>query len=210
MTAIPNRETFENAYAGKAPWDIGKPQPAFVNAADQMIGSILDSGCGTGDNALFFAERNHKVTGIDFLREPIERAKKKAAERGVTATFLVLDALHLDSLPEQFDAVIDCGLFHVFSDEDRKRYVSGLASVTKPGGRLYLLCFSDQEPGEQGPRRVTEQELHAAFSTGWEIESITPARFETRPDLEGITFSPGGPKAWFATIRRLPGGTQAV
>jgi cyclopropane fatty-acyl-phospholipid synthase-like methyltransferase len=189
MAAIPNRETFENAYAGKAPWDIGKPQPVFIQAADQITGSILDAGCGTGDNALFFAERGHKVTGIDFLREPIERAKKKAADRGPKATFLVLDALHLDSLSEQFDSVIDCGLFHVFSDDDRQRYVAGLSSVTKPGGRLFLLCFSDQEPGEQGPRRITEQELRVAFSKGWLIESIELARFEVRPDLQDVTFN---------------------
>jgi len=204
MSVIPNRETFENAYAGKAPWDIGQPQPVFVNAADLISGSILDAGCGTGDNALFFAQRGHQVTGIDFLREPIERAKKKAAERGITANFLVLDALHLDSLPEQFDSVIDSGLFHVFSDEDRRRYVSGLASVTKPGGQLFLLCFSDQEPGEQGPRRVTEPELRASFAEDWEVESIEPVRFEARTDLQGITFSPGGPKAWFARLRRQP------
>jgi cyclopropane fatty-acyl-phospholipid synthase-like methyltransferase len=202
MAVIPNRETFEAAYTGKAPWDIGKPQPVLINAADLITGSILDAGCGTGDNALFFAQRGHQVTGIDYLREPIERAKKKAAERGIAANFLMLDALHLDSLPEQFDSVIDCGLFHVFSDEDRQRYVAGLAGVTKPSGRLFLLCFSDQEPGEQGPRRVSQQELRAAFANGWEVESIEPARFETRPDLQGITFSSGGPKAWFARIRR--------
>ena len=133
---------------------------------------------------------------------PIERAKSKAAERGIAATFLVLDALHLDSLPEQFDSVIDCGLFHVFSDEDQQRYVAGLATVIKPGGRLFLLCFSDQEPGEQGPRRVSEQQLRAAFSVVWEIESIEPVSIETRTDFEAMTFSSGGPKAWFATIRR--------
>jgi SAM-dependent methyltransferase len=204
MTQIPNRENFETAYAGKAPWDIGKPQPAFVAAADQIVGSVLDAGCGTGENALFLAQRDHKVTGIDFLQEPIERAKKKATERGIGATFLVLDALQLDSLPDQFDSVIDCGLFHVFSDEDRQRYVAGLAGVTKPGGRLFLLCFSDKEPGEHGPRRVSESELRAAFTSGWEVKSIEPSRFEARSDLEEITFSPGGPKAWFARIRRLP------
>jgi cyclopropane fatty-acyl-phospholipid synthase-like methyltransferase len=119
-------------------------------------------------------------------------------------TFLVLDALHLDSLPEQFDSVIDCGLFHVFSDDDRRRYVAGLTSVTKPGGRLFLLCFSDQEPGEQGPRRVSESELRSAFATGWEVESIDLVRIEVRPDLEGFSFTPGGPKAWFARISRRP------
>ena len=64
---IPDRTNFEAAYAGKAPWDIGKPQKVFVDAADQITGSILDAGCGTGENALFFASRGRKATGIDFL-----------------------------------------------------------------------------------------------------------------------------------------------
>jgi 2-polyprenyl-3-methyl-5-hydroxy-6-metoxy-1,4-benzoquinol methylase len=83
MTTVPDRATFETAYAGQAPWDIGKPQRAFIDVADQIAGSILDAGCGTGDNALFFASRAHKVRGIDFLAEPINRAKQKAAERGL-------------------------------------------------------------------------------------------------------------------------------
>jgi SAM-dependent methyltransferase len=202
MTNIPNRETFENAYSGKAPWDIGKPQPAFVAVASKIVGSILDAGCGTGENALFFAQRGHKVVGIDYLREPIERAKQKAAERGIQATFLVIDALRLDSIPEQFDSVIDCGLFHVFSDDDRKRYVAGLAGVTKPSGRVFLACFSDQEPEGQGPRRISQADLRSAFADGWVVESIEPTRFEARPDMPELAFSPGGPKAWLATIRR--------
>src|SRR5437868_2269369 len=115
MTNIPTGETFEEMYAGMAPWDIGKPQPAFVAAASKLVGSILDVGCGTGENAHYFAQQVHKVTGIDYLPGPIELAKKKSAERGISASFLVIDALRLDSLPQQFDSVIDCGLFHVFS-----------------------------------------------------------------------------------------------
>jgi 2-polyprenyl-3-methyl-5-hydroxy-6-metoxy-1,4-benzoquinol methylase len=71
------------------PWDIGKPQKPFLDAADQITGSILDAGCGTGDTALFFAGRGCTVTGIDFVEEAIRRAKRKAAERGLTVTFLV-------------------------------------------------------------------------------------------------------------------------
>jgi SAM-dependent methyltransferase len=102
-----------------------------------------------------------------------------------------------------FDNVIDSGLFHVFNDEGRRRHVEGLATVLKPGGRLFLGCFSDEEPGTQGPRRVSKEELHAAFAEGWSIESIEPTRAEVRPDLKDLTFSEGGPKAWFAVIRRV-------
>jgi len=199
---IPDRTTFESAYAGQAPWDIGRPQQAFLDVADRVAGSVLDVGCGTGENALLFASRRHKVTGIDFLEEPIQRARRKAAERGLQASFFVMDALALKDLPEVFDSVIDSGLFHVFSDDDRKRYVEGLATVLKPGGRLFLLCFSDREPGTQGPRRVSKKELHDAFAEGWGVESIEPSRYEVRPDLKDWNFSEGGPKAWFAVIRR--------
>src|SRR5439155_8999194 len=107
-----------------------------------------------------------------------ERAKRKAAERGLKATFLIKDALALADWSERFDNVIDSGLFHVFSDEDRKKYVGGLTSVLKPGGRLFLMCFSDQEPGTQGPRRISRKELAEAFAQGWQIESIEPTRME--------------------------------
>jgi SAM-dependent methyltransferase len=202
MTTVPDRNTFVTAYTGQAPWDIGRPQKAFLDVADRITGSVLEAGCGTGENALFFAGRGHKVTGIDFLEEPITRARRKATEWRLSATFSVMDALALKNLPEVFDSVIDSGLFHVFSDEDRKRYVEGLATVLKPGGKLFLLCFSDEEPGTQGPRRVSKKELHGAFAQSWAIESIEPSRFEVRLDLKDLTFSEGGPKAWFAVIRR--------
>jgi 2-polyprenyl-3-methyl-5-hydroxy-6-metoxy-1,4-benzoquinol methylase len=202
LTPLPDRSTFETAYSGQAPWDIGRPQGAFLDVADQITGSVLDVGCGTGENALFFAARGRNVTGIDFLDVPISRAKRKADERGVATTFLVKDALTLNDWSERFDNVIDSGLFHVFSDDDRKKYVDGLATVLKPGGRLFLMCFSDEEPGTQGPRRVSKAELQDAFVVGWVIESIEPARFEVRPDLTELNFSEGGPKAWFAVVRR--------
>jgi SAM-dependent methyltransferase len=197
-----DRATFQNLYAGKAPWDIGKPQAAFVAVADRVTGPILDAGCGTGEHALFFASRGQQVTGIDFLEEAIRRARNKAAERGQTVEFLVKDALTLADWDRQFANVVDSGLFHVFSDDDRRRYVSGLKHVVKPGGRVYLMCFSDQEPGTEGPRRIKRQELHDSFADGWEVEAIDPVQIEVNPEFKEMKFSAGGPKAWFAVIRR--------
>lgn len=111
-----------------------------------------------------------------------------------------MNALALKESPELFDNVIDSGLFHVFSDDDRQKYVAGLASVLKPGGRVFLMCFSDEEPSNGGPRRVSKQELHQAFADGWQIESIEPYKIEVRPTLQGMTFSD---KAWFVVIRRV-------
>jgi len=203
MSNVPSRETFESLYTGKPPWDIDRPQAAFVAVADRVKGAVLDAGCGTGEHALFFAGRGHRVLGIDFLTFPIEEAKRKAKERGVDVEFLVMDALTLSTFERRFDTVIDSGLFHVFTDEDRVRYVAGLTHVTAPGGTLFLLCFSDEEPQTQeGPRRVSRQELHDAFAEGWVVEEIRPVRIEVVPDVENLRFSEGGPKGWFAVIRR--------
>ena len=202
MTTVPDKAMFESMYAGGAPWDIGKPQPAFIGVADKITGSILDAGCGTGDSSLFFARRGNTVTGIDFLEVPIKRARLKAAEQRIAVTFLVKDALTLTDLSERFDNVIDSGLFHVFNDQQRAQYVRGLAAVLKPGGRVFLMCFSNEEPGTDGPRRISRQDLHRAFADGWQVESIDTYQIEIRSGLQGFTFSEGGPKAWFAVIRR--------
>jgi SAM-dependent methyltransferase len=202
MTNLLDQVTFWFIYAKKAPWDIGKPQAPFVAVADRVVSPVLDAGCGTGENALFFAARGHRVTGIDFLKKPIQQARVKAAERGLQMEFLVKDALKLGDWGERFASVIDCGLFHVFSDHDRRRYVQGLTQVVEPGGRLFLMCFSDEEPGTQGPRRVSRQELYDAFADDWEVESLQPSRFEVNEESTDFAFSKGGPKAWFAVVRR--------
>jgi hypothetical protein len=88
------------------------------------------------------------------------------------------------------------------SDDDRRRYVAGLARVLGPGGRLFLLCFSDEEPGAEGPRRVSRRELSDAFADGWEVESVEPVQIEVNPEFTEVKFSEGGPKAWFAVVRR--------
>lgn len=75
-------------------------------------------------------------------------------------------------------------------------------TVVKPGGRLFLLCISDLEPGTQGPRRVSAKEIRYAFAEGWAVESIEPSRYEVRPDPNDISFSDGEPKAWFVRERR--------
>ena len=103
---VHDRSSFENIYAGQPRWEIGRPQRAFLNAADQITGSILDSGCGTGEITLYFANLGHKVTGIDFLAEPIEQAKRKASKRRVAASFFVMNALALEQMSEVFDTVM--------------------------------------------------------------------------------------------------------
>ena len=192
---------WDDSYTGgtPAPWDIGRPQPAFVRLADEgrLTGRVLDAGCGTGENALLAASRGADVTGIDVAPSAIARARAKASERGLTARFEVADALDLGHLSLTADTVIDSGVFHVFGDDDRARYVASLAAVLRPAGACYLMCFSDRQPGTWGPRRVREEELRAAFSDDWTVESITASTFDINP-VDGTALV----QAWLAVIRR--------
>jgi len=194
--------SWDDSYTGERPppWDIGHPQLAFIRLAEQgmLSGNVLDSGCGTGEHALLAASHGaESVTGIDASPTAIGRARAKAAERGLTARFETGDVLHLDRLGTRFDTITDSGVFHVFSDEDRPHYVTSLATALKPGGSLYLMCFSEREPGDMGPRRVRQDELRSAFSDGWTIDSITADSFETTRE-----FFSGHAQAWLASIRR--------
>src|SRR6266576_111297 len=87
------------------------------------------------------------------------------------------------------------GLFHVFDDADRAWYVTSLASVLVSGGTCFLMCFSDRQPGDIGPRRVRQEELRAAFSDGWAVTAIVAEAFEVNPGLGTPTA-----QAWLATI----------
>jgi SAM-dependent methyltransferase len=192
-----NPEEFEESYAGAPPWDIGHPQKAFVELAEagELRGSVLDAGCGTGEHTLLAAGLGLQATGIDLAPTAIRLAREKAGERGIGARFLEYDALELSSFGDQFDTIIDCGLFHLFSDEDRARFVESLRASAVVGGHYHMLCFSDRQPGDWGPRRVTEAELRASFADGWRIDSIEPAILE-------ITISPDGAQAWLASFTR--------
>jgi len=201
MSDQAKRDRFRQAYQGQPAWDLRRPQKPYIEMADQVTGSVLDAGCGTGDNGLYFAQRGQPVVGIDFVEFPLAEAQRKARELGVDAEFLQMDALHLASWDRRFDSVIDCGLFHVLSDDDRRAYVAGLAHVILAAGRLFLMCFSDRQPPGPGPRRISQEEIRAAFADGWTIESITPSRFEPNPE-SAEQYADGGPQAWFAVIRR--------
>jgi len=195
---------FTEMYAAAPPWEIGHPQPPFVAVADKVSGPLLDCGCGTGNTALFFAARGLTVTAIDFVEEALRRARAKAAEGGLSVDFLLKDAMTLATWDRRFASVIDSGLFHIYSGDQRRQYVKGLVNVMQPGGRLFLFCFSDEEPGAPGGG-VSITDLKEAFVGCWEIESVETVRGELNPAFAAAqpdAFSKGGPLGRFAIVRR--------
>lgn len=107
---------------------------------------------------------------MDSVPTAIETARREAEGRGPRCN------VPGDGRPrpardrQDFSTVIDSGLFPTLSDPERPRFVPNLSMVLKPGETCFIFGFSDLEPGEYGPRRITPKEIHAICSEGWRID----------------------------------------
>ena len=176
---------WDEVYKGTPPWDVGHPQPAFqalIKSGEIKPGRALDIGCGRGENAIMLAMNGCDVTGIDLAKDAISDAKAKAIERHVKVNFVVGNVLQMDRLftEGEFDIVIDSGLFHVMTDEERPVFARQVHRVLKEGGKYFMLCFSDKEPGEyELPRRVSKAEIESTFSPLFNIIYIKDVAFDS-------------------------------
>ena len=123
------------------------------------------------------------------------------AARGLgpaAATFVEWDALRLPELVGRlghvFDTILDVGLFHTLQPAERAAYAASLRAAIAPGGRCFVLCWSDRNPFGYGPERVRRDALRRAFRVGWSVESIDDETLET-------LLPSGRVHAWLARLR---------
>jgi cyclopropane fatty-acyl-phospholipid synthase-like methyltransferase len=180
---------FAGMYAeGIPPWQIDRPQPEVLQLIEQgkFESPVLDLGCGTGDNTIELARHGLVVKGLDAVPEALERARKKTEQAGLKQSpeFVLADALRLAESGLKARTVLDCALFHTFSDEERKDYIRGLEAVLSPAGRLHILSFSELETRQPGPRRLSLLEITESFEAGWRVEDSVRCRYwdRVRPD----------------------------
>jgi SAM-dependent methyltransferase len=182
---------------GKPPWDIQEPQPVIVTLEQEgrIRGDVLDAGCGTGENTLYLALRSHRVTGIDVSSVSVDKARGKAASRGLRATFVVADALALSDYKDDFDTVVDCGLFDVCPRERQASYAEALHRATRPGAFVYLLELSASSarfvmelfvelgvPEHQltSLPQLVPDDLRTAFADGWREDFLEESTMRVR------------------------------
>ena len=148
-----------------------------LDALGVQGGSALDLGTGPGTQAMQLAHRGFDVTATDISEEAIRRAQAKAEAQGLAVTWQQDDIL-ATRLSGQFDLIFDRGCFHVLPPERRPDYVSTVAGLLKPGAYLFLKCFSQLQPGTQGPHRFTPEQIQEIFSSRLQVLSINETVYQ--------------------------------
>ncbi|XCN74383.1 MAG: class I SAM-dependent methyltransferase [Candidatus Electrothrix aestuarii] len=96
----------------------------------------LDVGTGTGQFAVYLANKGFEVTGVDLSEEMIATARQNAAQEGLPIRFQTGDAEHLDFADESFDVVVSRNLLWTLPHPDLA--LKEWQRVLKPGGKLVV------------------------------------------------------------------------
>lgn len=180
---------------GFTPWD-GHPLAQSVrdlvegagDAAPLPAGSALELGCGTGDCSIYLAQHGWKVTAVDFVAKPLERARAKAGAAGAAVDFVQADVTQLsrEGVGANFELIVDNGCLHNMSDADRDAYAREVSAVAAPDARLLIVAFVPG--GRVGVRGIDHDEMERRFTPNWTLLSAgaereldraekTPARY---------------------------------
>ncbi len=162
----------EEYKCANTPFDIGEPDEwiALLERSGKVKGNVLDSGCGPGRTSFYLAGRGYDVLGVDISINAIQRAQRKATERGSKAAFQQANMCALISLDRTFDTVVDIGCFHSLYEEDRATYAANLFQICRQGAVIYLRALSvnnqtkGNHPSGKSTPALSEEQIRAAFS----------------------------------------------
>jgi SAM-dependent methyltransferase len=176
-------DRFKERYkTGSIPWDIGKPDFNLIETVTKRPiprCNALDIGCGTGDNSIWLAQKQFRVTGTDVSGIAVEKAKEKALKNNVECTFLVVDFLKNRIEGAPFGFVFDRGCFHSFgSDKERKRFAKNVAAnLEKSGLWLSIIGNADERRQGPGPPQRSAGDIIIAVERHFEILSLISSHF---------------------------------
>jgi SAM-dependent methyltransferase len=160
-------------------------------------GRILDLGTGPATQAIQLAKRGLEVTGSDISEAAIRRARELYLHdnKDKEINFIVDNILDSKLKDKMFDYVFDRGCFHVLPIEKRPVYIKEIKRILADEGTLFLKCFSIIEPRQDGPYKVSENEIRQLFGNEFVIISVKNTVYQGTLDPL--------PKALFVVMTKL-------
>jgi SAM-dependent methyltransferase len=172
VAAMDDQDHFTRVYAGGSPpWDRGKPDPELIRVLDAGLlpgRTVLEFGCGYGDNAIELARRGYQVMAVDFVAQAVELARRKAQAAKVKVDFRCADVVALE-FERPFDVLFDRGCYHHMRRADLAGFQGMLRRVTRAGSRWFCLAGNANQKTDVGPPRVHEDEIRAELEPLFEI-----------------------------------------
>ena len=202
MTADPQspssawNERYQQQPVETMPWFYPELDDDLAQALDALglrSGSALDLGTGPGTQAIQLAQRGFDVTATDLSDAAIRLASARAETQGLKISWQQDDILS-SWLTGPFDLIFDRGCFHVLPPERRQDYIVTVAGLLRPGGFFFLKCFSQLQPGTQGPNRFTPTQIQSIFSSHLEVHSVSETVYQGTLDPP--------PRALFCVMQR--------
>lgn len=171
-------------------WDLDEPQPEIISLMEDghIQGPTLDVFCGTGENAVYISGFEIPVLGIDTARPLLQIAREKAemmqVRRGLCARFRPGRPHRLTDLGENFQTILDLGLYQSLSDTEKDAYILSLRGVLREGGNFILIQFAS----EMDALLKRSEEARSRFAAaGW----TGKMERDTRVLLRGAPAVPG-------------------
>ena len=168
---------------GFTPWEghpLAQALRDLIEGADDRPalppGSALDVGCGTGDASIYLAQHGWKVTAVDYVAKPLEKARAKARSAGVSVDFLRADVTQLSQAGVGTDStlIVDNGCLHNMTGVDRDAYVREVSALAAPDAHLFIVAFI--AGGRLGVPGVDHAEMTQRFAPDWTLLSAGEER----------------------------------
>jgi SAM-dependent methyltransferase len=122
--------------------------------------SVLELGCGTGNDAARLAGAGYSVTAVDLSGEAIRQAR---ARFGSLARFLQADITEPLPFPDgSFDAVMSNVAMHMFPDGVTRTLFAQVGRLTRAGG-LFLFHVNSLQDRALRARNLPARELEPDY-----------------------------------------------
>lgn len=126
--------------------------------------TVLDLGCGTGNEVIRLARAGYRATGLDFSGEALRQAQEKADREHLDATLVEGDmARPLPFADASFDAVTSNVALHMFDDRTTRSLFGEVHRVVRPGGVFVFHVNSVADADLRARRRPPVRQLEPDY-----------------------------------------------